>query len=559
MAVAEILAVAIVGNTRLPISEISEDPFKIIRFVAQQKSKDAIEISGVCQDRAIYFGSSTPILLREAAELENPISKDEIRNAVWGCGENKSPGPDGFTFEFFRKYWHVVGSEFCLAVLELGVIVKSKQCEMVFKVDFAKAYDSIRWDYLEDVLHSFGFGVKWRSWIRVSPKETVLHSMEALRRNFFNGVQDDDRKIAWVKWVKVLASRKHREWLEWEDLLRWLIHLIESSLFKEVMCFKNSRGGVESSQLALMQDILRSVSLTNSEDRHGILDSESGDDVNKNSEKNSMVSQRAQNRCVSSAPQGKTFPSLDPRTGEVIADVAEGDAEDINRAVFAARMAFEYGSWPRMTAYYRGDPKRGDGNGKGGGPSQVPIQIRETTNDGISHAGYHVCPSLFPEATYASNDPQHLVEVLRLFCDFILVLELLQNTVRTFLLLLACPHPLLCEPRRFQNGVSHKSMFKLAELISQISSQYVGTQFTCRTIVKDIDETRGWFRTSCKMCRKILHKSGINYNVFEDIRKPHALLAPATPTITLPSHTQCSSSEYNAKNSCTSSAKKELL
>ncbi|GJS05541.1 RNA-directed DNA polymerase, eukaryota [Tanacetum coccineum] len=31
--------------------------------------------------------------------LESPISRDEVRNAVWGCGENKSPGPDGFTFE----------------------------------------------------------------------------------------------------------------------------------------------------------------------------------------------------------------------------------------------------------------------------------------------------------------------------------------------------------------------------------------------------------------------------------------------------------------------------
>ncbi|GJT62632.1 aldehyde dehydrogenase family 2 member B4, mitochondrial-like protein [Tanacetum coccineum] len=240
---------------------------------------------------------------------------------------------------------------------------------------------------------------------------------------------------------------------------------------------------------------------------------------------------------------GKTFPSLDPRKGEVIADVAEGDAEDINHAVSAARMAFEYGSWPRMTAYYRGDPKRGDGNGKGGGPSQVPIQIRETTNDGISHA----------EATYASNDRQHLAKVLRLFCDFILVLEPLPNTVRTFVLLLACPHPLLYEPLRFQNGVSHKNMFKLAELISQISSQYVGTQFTCRTIVKDIDETKGCNSSGLGKIEPVAD------NVFKDIRKPHASLAPATPTITLPAHTQSSSSEYNAKNSCTSSAKKELL
>nr|GEX99563.1 RNA-directed DNA polymerase, eukaryota [Tanacetum cinerariifolium] len=36
---------------------------------------------------------------------------------------------------------------------------------MMFKVDFAKAYDSVRWDYLDDVLRCFGFSSKWRSWI----------------------------------------------------------------------------------------------------------------------------------------------------------------------------------------------------------------------------------------------------------------------------------------------------------------------------------------------------------------------------------------------------------
>ncbi|GKE05204.1 RNA-directed DNA polymerase, eukaryota [Tanacetum coccineum] len=48
--------------------------------------------------------------------LESPISRDEVRNAVWGCGENKSPGPDGFTFEFFRKFWDTLGSDFCAVV-----------------------------------------------------------------------------------------------------------------------------------------------------------------------------------------------------------------------------------------------------------------------------------------------------------------------------------------------------------------------------------------------------------------------------------------------------------
>ncbi|GJS55968.1 RNA-directed DNA polymerase, eukaryota [Tanacetum coccineum] len=181
--------------------------------------------------------------------LESPISRDEVRNAVWGCGENKSPGPDGFTFEFFRKFWDTLGSDFCAAVewffdhssfsrgcnssfialipknhdpkfvndyrpisligslykvvtkilaTRLSSIISGlisdvqtaflpnrqildgpfiinellswckhkKQQAMVFKVDFAKAYDSIRWDFLEDVLRAFGFGSKWCSWIR---------------------------------------------------------------------------------------------------------------------------------------------------------------------------------------------------------------------------------------------------------------------------------------------------------------------------------------------------------------------------------------------------------
>ncbi|GKB46311.1 RNA-directed DNA polymerase, eukaryota [Tanacetum coccineum] len=37
---------------------------------------------------------------------------------------------------------------------------------MIFKVDFKKAFDSVRWDYLDDVLDKFGFEVKWRCWIQ---------------------------------------------------------------------------------------------------------------------------------------------------------------------------------------------------------------------------------------------------------------------------------------------------------------------------------------------------------------------------------------------------------
>ncbi len=54
------------------------------------------------------------------------------------------------------------------------------------------------------------------------------------------------------------------------------------------------------------------------------------------------------------AASGKTFETPNPATGETLANIAEGDAEDINRAVRAARRAFDDGPWGRMTPSERG-------------------------------------------------------------------------------------------------------------------------------------------------------------------------------------------------------------
>ncbi|HZY59153.1 MAG TPA: aldehyde dehydrogenase family protein, partial [Candidatus Binataceae bacterium] len=53
------------------------------------------------------------------------------------------------------------------------------------------------------------------------------------------------------------------------------------------------------------------------------------------------------------AASGQTFASYNPATGEVLAQVPEGDKEDIDRAVTAARRAFE-GRWRKLTPSERG-------------------------------------------------------------------------------------------------------------------------------------------------------------------------------------------------------------
>lgn len=54
------------------------------------------------------------------------------------------------------------------------------------------------------------------------------------------------------------------------------------------------------------------------------------------------------------AASGKTFPVYNPATGEIMAQVAEGESEDIHRAVTAARRAFDSGPWRKMTPSERG-------------------------------------------------------------------------------------------------------------------------------------------------------------------------------------------------------------
>jgi phenylacetaldehyde dehydrogenase len=54
------------------------------------------------------------------------------------------------------------------------------------------------------------------------------------------------------------------------------------------------------------------------------------------------------------AASGKTFPVYNPASGEVVAHVPEAEQEDVDRAVNAARNAFDNGPWSKMTTSQRG-------------------------------------------------------------------------------------------------------------------------------------------------------------------------------------------------------------
>ncbi|GJS48219.1 RNA-directed DNA polymerase, eukaryota, reverse transcriptase zinc-binding domain protein [Tanacetum coccineum] len=71
-----------------------------------------------------------------------------------------------------------------------------KKHTMIFKVDFEKAYYSVHWDYLDDVLKRFGFGEKWCGWIQnclLSFKCSVIVNGSLTKKfQFHRGLKQSD-------------------------------------------------------------------------------------------------------------------------------------------------------------------------------------------------------------------------------------------------------------------------------------------------------------------------------------------------------------------------------
>nr|GEX71438.1 RNA-directed DNA polymerase, eukaryota [Tanacetum cinerariifolium] len=109
------------------------------------------------------------------------------KKAVWDYGIDKSFGPDGFMFGFYRRYWKLI---------ENDVVDAKKKQSLVFKVDFEKAYDSVRWDHLDDIMRKFGFGEKWCMWIqsclRSSRGSVIVNGSPMEEFQFYKGFKQGD-------------------------------------------------------------------------------------------------------------------------------------------------------------------------------------------------------------------------------------------------------------------------------------------------------------------------------------------------------------------------------
>ncbi|GJV41691.1 hypothetical protein Tco_1420131 [Tanacetum coccineum] len=115
-----------------------------------------------------------------AANMVRNVTNEEIKSAMFDIGDEKAPGPDGFTSVFFKKGWRLLGGdEFCNAGIK--EVVSDNQSAFIlgwrisdnilitqelmhtyhkkkgpprcaFKIDIQKVYDTVDWRFLENIL-----------------------------------------------------------------------------------------------------------------------------------------------------------------------------------------------------------------------------------------------------------------------------------------------------------------------------------------------------------------------------------------------------------------------
>ncbi|XP_075103543.1 uncharacterized protein LOC142178112 [Nicotiana tabacum] len=117
----------------------------------------------------------------QRTQLEEQFNENELKKALWAIAGDKAPGPDGFDSQFFKDGWEVVGKDVVEVVLESGrsnvqkILIcqdlvrlynrKATTKSYLIKIDLNKAYDSVEWGFVEEMLYAMNIPVKFINWV----------------------------------------------------------------------------------------------------------------------------------------------------------------------------------------------------------------------------------------------------------------------------------------------------------------------------------------------------------------------------------------------------------
>ncbi|XP_050207366.1 uncharacterized protein LOC126656792 [Mercurialis annua] len=170
----------------------------------------------------------------DSNSLVTAVTQEEIKCAMFSI--NKAPGPDGYSSLFFQRNWNIVGGDVVKAIQEfffyrkafepviamrlsrcISSLISQSQCAFIpgrriidnvllahelvhdypnergvascaMKVDLRKAYDTIEWDFLEELLLGLQFPRRFIEWIMIcvrTPRYSV--SINGSLYGYFRG------------------------------------------------------------------------------------------------------------------------------------------------------------------------------------------------------------------------------------------------------------------------------------------------------------------------------------------------------------------------------------
>ncbi|GJX13973.1 hypothetical protein Tco_0205731, partial [Tanacetum coccineum] len=94
----------------------------LLNDLQELNNRNAMEISQKAKIRWSNEGDENSKNFHDQVQdLERLVTYEEVKRAVWDCGTDKSPGPDGFSFEFYRKYWTTIDDDVFQAVRDFFV------------------------------------------------------------------------------------------------------------------------------------------------------------------------------------------------------------------------------------------------------------------------------------------------------------------------------------------------------------------------------------------------------------------------------------------------------